>query len=613
MPSSVRSPLNAETFFKFWAYKAFSKVNKKLSEADRCEAKVAAVVFGILTFGIGRWICRKYCYDRNIVSASRELAFQKQRLQKIFNSSDKQEKIDFLNDELRKTDPKKSEDTYQLFKKTKTDISDFVFKNDDIIIGSDFTDFYVHARKMCDLINQNYENNFERIKRLQQKIMNEDRFFEVLLTFCDFETVARHVLGGNNAIKEKFIAHLSTLDFAKFREKYPCIKTIALKPCEIYLSNRYETGRTLAFACEVLDALACEPIERDLKMQIINNTIRPITYNNQNLLWELLGKHCQTKDIPFLINYRFGFSAEECKIGREFVGNLMNPSNMNEWEAILPHVWDQMEDLYLETPRHTSKGEEDSVITEIIKSLTTKERFQIVIQSLCNHQTKHKSKLLLQCLNYTNPNIPLLPFSKRMEILKNILWPQIIAWANSENPQNWYTSPFSKDAINSLSGFFARIRTRLIELRFDQDTPLTVMQLNPNASVPLDEIQLFSNELTLDSKLALLLTCKTHYKKLFSYVQASAKEELLQLIKVIKQLNEKRQTLARHPLISDVSALELLLKSKSFSPGVLLQLKNLLEMTVFYAVMTNRHSHGCINTKGIEKNLDILDQLIQGL
>lgn len=88
MPAISLSPLNTQTFFKFWACRAFSKTSKVLlSPKDRVKARVAAVAFAIFTLGIGTWISRRCLYDRKILNTAHTAKLQVRHCEKIFKGS----------------------------------------------------------------------------------------------------------------------------------------------------------------------------------------------------------------------------------------------------------------------------------------------------------------------------------------------------------------------------------------------------------------------------------------------------------------------------------------------------------------------------------------------
>lgn len=611
MPST-HYPLNPHTFFKFWACRAFSKVSKeKLNKCERFDARISAIAFGVFTLGIGTLICRFCLYDRKVIHPDQVKKYQKQRLEKIFAGRNDQRKIKEVKEyfQWRLGDPAKVESNYNFLNKirTNTNFSEFILKN-----KSTFTDElieYASLNRCAELIDSH--GDLEKINSLQKKVLrrgNNNHYFKFLFKHCAFENIARHVIRSDNTLKELFLAHLSTLEFPDFKEKYNCIRNILLEngtsnfllnpnPCEnsslVTVCNK---AKTLAFTCEALEALTCEPQERNLQLTIINNTIRPIAVQHQSLMWKLLGSHCKVKDIPFLLIYRFGFSGEETTLKTKFFPKLVDPTDQEKWEASIPHVWDWIDKLHLFTPIHTSEGETDSIITRVIKSsLASKDKFEFVLKSLIASNTPHRTNLIAQCLHYINPQLQLLPFYERIEVMENILWPQCVNWVNNPgNQEDWYQPPFDYTAVmfeypkyQTQFEFFQNAYGDLIHLLLkfkDETSSPMVIEGNFPSLICNDSLRLVLSKLDCANNLvALLLASKSHYQQLSPLLYDHSKKGILNLIELIKKFNEKGM------LVPDVDELEELLKSEEacnrLSPGVWTHLHYILERVLFDAVM----------------------------
>lgn len=563
MPSAV---LNNQTFFKYWAFKAFSKSNKELTYMARLRVQTAAIFFGIITLGIGTAICRICLYDRKIINVSKK-DFQKARIEKIFNGSNTRKKVEALNSTPCKLD---QEEYYNLIKDTKTDLCKLL-KNEHI--WSTFS-HYIATREMCDLLNQNSIDNKEKILSLRNEYISVGyESFSILYSYCNFELLVLHTLRSDLPFQNGFISFLSTLDFPQFREKYDCIKKIALQEKVenplFTIPGDSQKSRTLAFACEVLDALASNEIERDRKMQAINGTIRPIQTEEQHLLWKILALHCEVKDISFLISYRFRFENEEQIITNHFFENLVK-STKDKWKASLPHVWDQHDHFRLNQYRFTSKGEADSIVTEVAKTLTSKKKFQYAFQSIGDHAIfLHKETVIKKNLfQYTNPLVPLLTLSERIQCIRTIVWPKDVDYKVVMEPhEEFFGSTYSSLYM-------------LLEELYKKNPSPTAFPANEVLKLPNDILRFIFKKLSSSDITAFLLASKTHYQQLSPFLGGQAKTGILQVINDCKLLNKN---------LSEMEKLENLFRDKSFAAGALIRLKDLLEIVVFDSLMSGKN------------------------
>lgn len=571
MPSDFSSPINSQTFFKFWATEAFTKESKlKLNYCNLLKARIAAIAFGIFTLGIGTLISRVCLHDRKVISASQTKKFYEARVKKIFAGSSDKRKIK----EIKRIEGEMWEAQQSIIGRIDDQLSKYTFinklnKNTYKLILKNESKFnryscflsYAHTQKMAELLNQDHENHKEEIQTLQKKLSIGGiglNYMPILFSHADFEKIACHVLEGNKIFKETFLSFLSTLDFSEFKEKYDAFKDIALQkgkqnfflsppgddesstryqtryhPALLYVVNLLNKCKAMAYACEVLDALTFETKERTEKLATLRNMIRPITPENQCLLWKLLALHCEIKDIPVLINFRFGFRQEDETLRTHFFPNLANPSNENKWHAALPFVWQHYDALRLGSRN----------LHNILESLNTKERFQRAFQTLCDSAVQNKDDLLSQCVDHNilirNP----LPVSERIETVKNIFLPQIIEWAATEDPEQWYVLPFNYETVmGGQDEYFTNARQSLSQL---------LLQINEPSP---------------------------------STLRVQASEDIANLIEAIKQLNEKSRVFLGTNLIEGVERLEGLTATRENWE----RLKGLLEMAVFDAVARSR-------------------------
>lgn len=544
MSEKIYSYLNSENFFKFWACNAFGKESKELKTGARHMARFAAIVFGIFTLGIGTGICRLCLYDRKIIDLSHVKKLEVQKIEKVFNGSSTFKKFGTIYN-LRDNSYASKEEYYNIIKGTKTDLCDFILKNEDEFLEISLYDYFF-TRKVCDLVNA--EEKWEKI----EKYIVDCFDFSLLFKHCDSNKIAHFILHAEKGFKKEIIEIISFLDFPQFREKYNCIKKIALEEeapnpffilfgeTEKSMENLYNQGKNYVIVSEVLAELRTD------KLQTITNMIRPITASWQGSLWLLLALHCEIDDIPLLINHRFNFDNEVNNMRYHLFDTLIKSDNIEKWEASLIHVWDNINIFTLNQPQVLLDDsgnvikEEDPITLKIIKSLTTEEKFQKAFQSLYKSNSVHKYQLLFQCINFLNPSIKLPPIPKRIEIVKNIIWPDIIQWGESDDLE-WFKAPVDVGGVMEAQKLFSENRRALQDLLGRMKTQSS---------------------------------CKSECD--------ISKDGILKTIKEIKIIKGK----LGFRIIPNIEALETLIDSKEYPSEDLKQLKEMLEMAVFDAVMT---------------------------
>lgn len=609
MPISVYSPLNCQTFFKYWAFKAFSKASHdKLSNRDQCIAKVAAVLFGIGTFGIGTWICRKCLHDRKIVSQAQSLKFQEKRLEEIFGGTDEKAKAREIHSLLLKQgyvwkygsddfDPS-TDVVYNYLKEIKTNNNFHFILNCKQHIYDNFT-LYVKARALCDELNKGTENIQAKFDDVQIWLSFQT-FYKLLMTYCKFETIAPYFLTVSENGKNRFIAFLSHLEFSEFREKYNCIKTISIKKNTLNpllnIENQ-KSHKSLGLACEVLDALEMPDEQRDIRLQYVQNFTPSLNVWGGHLLWKLLANYCQTKDIAFLMSYSFNLHCEEIVKRKYFVEILINLPSLNKWKASLSPIWDHVDKLYL-ADRY---GKSRATITKLFHSITNKKTFEIVFKSLCETKSTYKSAFILRCLSTYNPTLSV---AQKIVCIKNVLWPTVI---NLIKCDTWFDPPFPYGEMMANNTFFREVYESLSKLLIQlkkHKPPLSFLSTDDTLIIPQDLNKLILNELDEDSKIAFLLASKTSYKQLSSLLIEPAKKNILELLQSIPLFNQKHQELKGSVLVDGVDNLEALIDSlntnNQISPRVWLRLSALLELAVFDAVMLKQPFSLGVSTKTLE-------------
>lgn len=566
------------------------------------KARIAAVAFGVFTLGIGTLICRRCLYDRKIINESNSLKFQKERVEKIFAGSNTILKIQeikkFLGDVdfHDKDDFKDFEKKYNSLKGIKN-LNDFIIKNVKSRRRPGGLLYFACMKKIVEIFNRdiNIAINPVEINALFERFIFRIPF-EYIFSRCEFERLADLLFHGSDEVKHEFMAYLSTLDFTQFREKYTHIKNMSERAGvhNPFLTSRetHNNGhKTMAWACEVLDALELPLDERDERLQNINRMIQPTYINDEYLLWGLLGSHCKVQDIPFLISYRFGFQHETLTM-KEFFFKLVSTSDQNKWEASFPQIWNQLVQFHLMRPRSNGRSELDSVFATTLKSINTPERFRFALENTCNSTNPLKNEILFDYVNYANPLVPLVPIPQRMQIIKNTFWPECQEWLATKDPESWYAPPFNYRNVVPIElswteKTYAYLQKLLSRFKEQEGSPL---QTHPYFEPDQDGFKTTLDYTESSDKIAFLLTCKENYQ-LSITLTLQARGEIVELIEKIKLFNEKSLHLENRKLVEDVEEFEALLNDdkacNKFPAGAWIRLKDVLEMIIFDAVMRN--------------------------
>lgn len=596
MPLPVFSQLNTQTFFKYWAVRAFDPIScMKLSSKDRARAQVLAVALAVLTLSVGTWICHLCLFDRKIVSYSHRLKSQIRRLEKIFAGTNDKKKIKEINrvanceyyDRL-KNDKflNRADEDYCLFKnlKTKIDFDDFIAKYSSKFESYKFSS-YANIRRTCNQINRG------------KKITINDHNFSLLFSFCDFKKLSSHILQGNYESKSRFIEHLSNLEYLQFKEKYHVIRNLILQHrmenpflSRSFIELQHCPGKVMACACEVLEALNCEPKERKLKLALVKQIITTLPLFG-NFFWRLLAQNCQPNDVSTLISMDFNIEYESIIKRGEFVQHIIN-KNWNQY--LIPNVWNYFDEVYLDY-EYKHHNEYPSINSQIIeKSLASKEQFTFLFNHLCNSSIPYKDSLITQCLVYTKPAVPLLIRQYRFEVVKDSLWPLCIKWLEKPSPDKWLLAPFNyKQVVAPLNKYFLSLETHLQKLLFDFKTKTVTRSIfNVDSSHLLPEVHgILLDKLHPDSQIDFMLTSKAHYKLLSLHIQQSLKNNIQDLISLVHQFNQKHLTLFDTLLVENIEELEALLKCEdlcnAFPPDSWFYLSDWLDTAFFHALMSN--------------------------
>lgn len=331
MPASVLSPLNHQTFFKFWACKAFSQISEvKLSPADRKAARIAAVIFCVGTLGIGTLIC-SCLLDRKIVGKAQSLEFHKLLFEKIFSGNNYEMKKNameaFTNKCYRTTDEKLNLDLLK---------QDYEFLKS-INSSANILEFAIRPlshlpRELYNyIIAKSYEEALsDGTSQILHFVLYTPFSMELLLDcFNDYKNMIRIVFHSSVNIQDKFFN--AQFKFTTFKEKYFEIKKIAEeegRPNPFFNQNRLLPK---AIAYEIFDALEYVPQVREQKMQEIHATIVQGNLRDPHGLCHLLAEHCKKEDIPYLVSYVL--KSNNVDYNQTFFESLVL-HHKNDWKAI---------------------------------------------------------------------------------------------------------------------------------------------------------------------------------------------------------------------------------------------------------------------------------------
>lgn len=325
--SSVRVPLNNETFFKYFVCKAFSKASKELLNAkDLLKARIAAIAFGIFTLGIGIGVCRCYYYDRRTITPSNLLKMQKNHITKKFSGSE-ENKIKLLNsfcDESFKQQ-------YGVLKTIEMEgnIADLCMRNKDKIKSRLLPS--ICAFEVLELLKNDSKSRDDKIAALESGLLRRyhmKTYRKILIdSLLDDSSVkvVEKILRSTLQDQEEYFDALycacmrenpSGFDYSKFRSVYSTIKEISSKE-EIpnYLLHKVQDSkganlnkkiRILAFATEILSCIESHKANSEPLFLLINLAVEalgPINYNEQESLRNLLYPTVPHRKINMIISF----------------------------------------------------------------------------------------------------------------------------------------------------------------------------------------------------------------------------------------------------------------------------------------------------------------------
>lgn len=587
------STFNSETFFKFWAFKAFSKISEvKLSANDRLKARVAAVAFGILTLGIGTWICRTCLYERKIVrqthlmNAPRPLApppLAKELLDALEIEDTQEQNTKLIEIKNRFSS---SEEFYKFIaEKCKIKdihlLTDFYKQCDFLFYQTFFLELFRHPdeKKRKEAFICFWNIACEDLDFLEYFIakFSEEEFRQMVQSLLEHPSFNRsRILDHCIHYSKGFLPVIKREEIVKnvlwsFCMQHSC--RFSLMEIELLLSKAIEGGikditallkklNDFESFCLLLDCMYKGKLLDAISIQDLN---------------QLLVLHCEPHQMPTILNisfnkdiieveslYRIIFSCSDEKKWKFAILTFLNQFAVSEYlNNFIVFNWEK----------------------NIISLCFNREKFFFLMKSLLKLSLyKRASAYLQEWIRLAVADESLLSIPEGIKILKDLIFPDMKAWAIDINSKR-YVPPFRYRQVIKEQSIFSP-KSILNDILEDFRKP-AVQAINEEGDllIPDETMQLILDSIGhLDSIKAFLLTSKKHYKKLFPLFSGMIKEETLKLIPLMRQANKKN--ISSFLGIDELENLLYAIPSHSYSPGAWIRLKNALELAIFEAIMT---------------------------
>lgn len=392
--------------------------------------------------------------------------------------------------------------------------------------------------------------------------------------------------GGFNKFREKYREF--TIFMEQNRIERPLRKFIPVSS----ISSTAKQMNDLALACDLLDTLDKKPKDWRRFVSHFENEFDIKSPSFDNIL-KIVAEHCHVKDMS---NLFFTLYPNDHEISGEIAIMLMihwiNHSDLVKLKMALPFLWTRTKHIASFDQVDGSSG-----FLRLIPSLCTHEKFQTTFESLL----AFKFHPALNEPIFINTGLPealvccegphLMPISKRMEIIKNVLWKNCLkSIEDLESNANFMN--IAKPIVACQRAFYQKVCVSLKDLIEKSKGVSQETSTDSNFSFKLalmpDEtiLEIFKKVADIDSLMALCHTSKENYQKFTPLMKEFVRENLLKFVSMIKDFNN----ICKFPSESLAEIIGLIENLSTAACGALtlrewLQIKNLFEMLVFERVV----------------------------